>query len=178
MSEKQITLSDDQREEVVQMVATILGSGGTIGMSRGFTADEVEVAHSVAASLYEQKKYDKAMDAFKFLCFNEHMDARAWMGFGACCQVLGDYERAIQAYACVAVLDINNIKAPFYSAECYAALRNWEMADKALEAVNYWLDQGWQSNSRISQSEFASFREKTKVLERHIENHGNGVEQA
>lgn len=175
MTKENIRLTDAQRKEIVQNVATIIGSGGTIGMSRGFTSEEVEVAYSVATSFYEQKKYDKAMDAFKFLCFNEHMDARVWMGFGACCQVLGDYQKAIQAYSCVAILDIDNIKAPFYAAECYVALQDWDLAAKAIEAVNYWLDQGWQPDSKLSQAEFSSFRKQAKVLEQHIEAQQNAT---
>lgn len=175
MSKEKVMLTDAQRKEVVQTVATILGSGGSIGMSRGFTPEEVEVAYSVASSFYEQKQYDKAMDAFKFLCFNEHMDSRMWMGFGACCQMLGDYERAVQAYGCVSVLDIDNLKAPFYAAECYLALHDWAMAAKAMEAVNHWLQQGWRPNSKLSQSEFSSFRKKAKILEQRIEAQQGGI---
>lgn len=175
MAEKKAVLTAAQREEIVQTVANILGSGGSIGMSRGFSGEEIEVSYSVAASFYEQKQYDKALDAFKFLCFNEHMDSRMWMGFGACCQMLGDYKRAIQAYSCVSILDIDNIKAPFYAAECYIALQDWEMAAKAMEAVKHWLDEGWKPGSKLNQSEFASFRDKASILEKSIETQRSGA---
>ena len=113
----------------------------TVREAKGITDEEMNAVYSVAHNFYMTGRYDDAETVFKFLVIFDHLNPKYWIGLGAVRQVQKRFKEAIAAYANVAVnLDVTNVKASYYAAECYLALGDRENAKSALEHVKYCAD--------------------------------------
>ena len=128
-------LTDAQYAEVENLALQCLEHGAPISAIRGYSKDEMEAVYNVAYNLYQQQKYQDAKILFLFLTVHEHMDSRFWLGLGGCCQRLGEYKNAIEAYSYAALIEIDDPVFAFHACECYMALEDWENARKAIDAV-------------------------------------------
>ena len=95
----------------------------------------MEDIYSCAYNLYNSKKYEQALILFQGMAIYNHIDKRAWMGVGACNQMLQQYNKAIPAYFYTTLLDPDDPLPLFYSVECHLALKNYPQARAALEAI-------------------------------------------
>ena len=113
----------------------------TLKAAKGITTEEMDAVYSLAHDFYRTGRYQDAETLFKFLTVYDHLNPRYWMGLGATRQVQRRFDEAIKAYALVSVtLDVKNVKAPYYAAECFLAKGDREGARKALEHVKHFCD--------------------------------------
>lgn len=129
------SLTDEQTHAVEQLAAACLRGDVTLGTLKGYSSDDIEAMYCVAYELYGQQKYDSAAKLFELLILYEGPVARFWLGLAGCHQRRGDYEKAITAYSLVALFDSTNPKGSFHACECFIAMRQWENARLALDAV-------------------------------------------
>ena len=128
--------------EAAELFVKMLDEGTlTLKSAKGITNEEMNAVYSLAHDFYRTGRYQDAETLFKFLTVYDHLNPRYWMGLGATRQVQRRFEEAIKAYALVSVtLDVKNVKAPYYAAECFLAMGDRENARKALEHVKLFCD--------------------------------------
>ncbi len=133
-------LTDEVSDRVEKMALECLEKGISIADIRGYSEEEIEALYQVAYNLYQQQKHQDAKTMFQFLSTYEHADARFWLGLGGCCQRLNEFESAINAYSCAALADATNPVYPFHACECYIATKDWDVAKKAIDAIEILCD--------------------------------------
>jgi len=113
----------------------------TVRESKGINDEEMNAVYSVAHNFYMTGRYDDAETIFKFLVIFDHLNPKYWIGLGAVRQVQKRFKQAIEAYAnVVGNLDVENVKASYYAAECYLALGDKVNAKSAVEHVKQFAD--------------------------------------
>jgi tetratricopeptide (TPR) repeat protein len=85
-------------EKCIQAVLAGKGCADAAGIGQ----DELEKSYALAHRLYEDELYDRALPLFGRLVLLSPGDMRFSMGTGACYQMLGRFELALQCYAVVA----------------------------------------------------------------------------
>ncbi len=98
----------------------------------------MEVVYAAAYNYFQSGKYAEAEPIFAFLCFNDLFEKKFWLGLGACRQMLGQYDEAVQAYGMAAVLDVEDPDVHLHAADCLLAKGDLEGADSALSAASHW----------------------------------------
>lgn len=134
MSEPQIPEVEQLYDQFQQLSAT-LRQGGTIGQLLNVTPDECEALYAHGHSLYQQGLYSDAFKVFSRLVMINHMDDRYVMALAGAAQQLGRYEDALQHYATVTVMRLNDPAPVFHSAECLLAMSRLADAIDSLELV-------------------------------------------
>lgn len=113
----------------------------TVSELGGVTRDELEAVYSLAYDYYRTGRIDDAETLFKFLTTFDHLNEKYWMGMAAVLQVKKNFKRAAEAYALVSgVLNVSNVRAPYYAAECFLALGDRANALSALGHVKTYAD--------------------------------------
>lgn len=108
---------------------------------KGIRLEEMEAVYALAHDYYQTGRYEDAETLFRFLTMFDHLNEKFWMAYAAVEQVLKNYDKAIAAYAYVCVtLDVHNVKAAYYAAECYLAKGDRENAQSSIEFVNAYAD--------------------------------------
>lgn len=123
-------------EEVAELVRKMFETGATLKNLRGLDARDMEVIYSVAHGFYSEGKYEEAERAFQFLCLYDHTNARYWMAFGACEQMLKKYESAIRGYAQSFAFNADDPWPLVRTAECRLALGDLGSAESALTVAS------------------------------------------
>ena len=124
-----------------ELAKMIEGGVMTVAQMRGITTEEMETIYALAYDYYRTGRYDEAETLFAFLTTFDHLSEKYWMGMGAVYQVKKRYEKAVQAYSYVAaILNLENVKASYYAAECNLALGNREHAKSAIDHVKHYAD--------------------------------------
>lgn len=128
--------------EAADLFVQMLDEGTlTLKAAKGITGEEMDAVYSLAHDFYRTGRYQDAETLFKFLTVYDHLNPRYWLGLGATRQVQRRFEEAIKAYALVSLtLDVKNLKAPYYAAECFLALGDREKARQALDHVKHYCD--------------------------------------
>lgn len=135
MSETNITLSMTELAEALKQSQTPLHE------LKGIRIEEMEAVYALAHDYYQTGRFEDAETLFRFLTMFDHLNAKFWMGYAAVEQVLKHYDKAIAAYAYVCVtLDVHNVKAAYYAAECYLAKGDRENAQSSIEFVKEYAD--------------------------------------
>lgn len=106
--------------------------GYTLGPLLGNSQEAQEAAYTVAYRLYKQAKYEPAEHLFVFLMLNDHMDRRYYLGYAACSQMRGEYERALRYYSMAHLFDKADPRPPMHMSECCMALGELERAKTLL----------------------------------------------
>ncbi len=108
---------------------------------KGIRLEEMEAVYALAHDFYQTGRYEDAETLFRFLTMFDHQNEKFWMGYAAVEQVLRHYDRAIAAYAYVCVvLDVHNVKAAYYAAECYLAKGDRTNAQSSIDFVKEYAD--------------------------------------
>jgi len=135
MSETNTTLSMTELAEALKQSQTPLHE------LKGIRIEEMEAVYALAHDYYQTGRFEDAETLFRFLTMFDHLNAKFWMGYAAVEQVLKHYDKAIAAYAYVCVtLDVHNVKAAYYAAECYLAKGDRENAQSSIEFVKEYAD--------------------------------------
>ncbi len=139
MSEEIQTSEEDMSQIDFEKVVDDLMSGKTtLADMRGFSEEEIEAIYSLAYNIFENGKYEDALKIFQFLCLFSHLDERFWLGAGACYQQLKEFEKAVEAYSMVAMMDVENPIPPLQAAMCYLSMEDFDKAESGCEAAIHW----------------------------------------
>ncbi len=80
-------------------------------------------------SIFQSGKIEQAAKVFQLLSMLDHYQARFFIGLGAARQELGEYQQAIDAYRYAALVNVNDPRPPFHSAECHLKLKQLTEAE-------------------------------------------------
>ena len=104
------------------------------------TQVEVEQFYAYAFAQYQSGLFEQAADAFHLLCVRRPFEARFWFGLAATLQEEQKYERALTAWAMVALLDKQDPYPHFHAAECAFSMNNLRDATFALKETEARID--------------------------------------
>ncbi|WP_263079321.1 SycD/LcrH family type III secretion system chaperone [Endozoicomonas sp. Mp262] len=124
-------------EEISEALIEFFGSGGTVKTLKDIPPGAIEGGYATALNFYENGRLKDSEKIFQLLCLLDHYDPRFFMGLGACRQQMEQYEQAIESYSFVTVLDCNDPRPPFHSAECHMALGKLEEAKSGFYAASH-----------------------------------------
>lgn len=88
----------------------------------GFSDEMIEHMYAYGFRLYNLGNYKKAKDVFTSLSMFLPDDPRFYLGQGACCQRLKDWENAAAAYNTCSLIDADSPMPLFYMYECLSQL--------------------------------------------------------
>ena len=100
--------------------------------------DDPDVIYAYAYEFYSHGHYEEAQSLFSLLVVKETKNINHWLGLGACMQMQKKYEKALEAYAAAALLEVDEINPypHFHAAECFIALDDITSALQALESAS------------------------------------------
>ncbi len=102
---------------------------------RGLEKKHMDALYAQGYYFYSQAKYEKALPLFKALILYSSLDQRGWLGAAGCCEMLKQYDQAINFYSFAAILNLHDPTPALHSFDCYMALKNYPKALACLEAV-------------------------------------------
>jgi type III secretion system low calcium response chaperone LcrH/SycD len=104
----------------------------------GFSDETMEKFYNAAYSLFQNKRYLDAANAFLFLVTLNPYHYDYWLGLGAATQWCGDYEAAVDAYEMAAICELDSPVPYFHLAKCLFAMHERESALQAIDlALEY-----------------------------------------
>lgn len=121
--------------ETSDIVVDMLTRGATLGDAHGIDDKDLETIYHLGHGLYGNGRYEEARQVFGFLSLYNHLEHKYALGLGACCQMLKDYEDAVDAYSRAAILDVEDPRAPMHAAQCFLSLKQPDQAESALHAA-------------------------------------------
>ncbi|EMF9030715.1 TPA: CesD/SycD/LcrH family type III secretion system chaperone [Vibrio parahaemolyticus] len=123
------TNATDPSQMQAEELLSFLEEGGTLKMLHNVSADTIEHIYAVGYNFFQSGKIEQAAKVFQLLSMLDHYQARFFIGLGAARQELGEYLQAIDAYSYAALVDINDPRPPFHSAECHLKLEQLTEAE-------------------------------------------------
>ncbi|APU73939.1 CesD/SycD/LcrH family type III secretion system chaperone [Vibrio parahaemolyticus] len=123
------TNASDPSQMQAEELLSFLEEGGTLKMLHDVSADTIEHIYAVGYNFFQSGKIEQAAKVFQLLSMLDHYQARFFIGLGAARQELGEYLQAIDAYSYAALVDINDPRPPFHSAECHLKLEQLTEAE-------------------------------------------------
>ncbi|EGQ9307778.1 CesD/SycD/LcrH family type III secretion system chaperone [Vibrio parahaemolyticus] len=123
------TNATDPSQMQAEELLSFLEEGGTLKMLHDVSADTIEHIYAVGYNFLQSGKIEQAAKVFQLLSMLDHYQARFFIGLGAARQELGEYLQAIDAYSYAALVDINDPRPPFHSAECHLKLEQLTEAE-------------------------------------------------
>ncbi|HHE0545041.1 TPA: SycD/LcrH family type III secretion system chaperone VcrH [Vibrio parahaemolyticus] len=123
------TNATDPSQMQAEELLSFLEEGGTLKMLHDVSADTLEHIYAVGYNFFQSGKIEQAAKVFQLLSMLDHYQARFFIGLGAARQELGEYLQAIDAYSYAALVDINDPRPPFHSAECHLKLEQLTEAE-------------------------------------------------
>ncbi|MET2846426.1 SycD/LcrH family type III secretion system chaperone VcrH [Vibrio owensii] len=143
--------SQMQAEELL----SFLEDGGTLKMLHDVSADTIEHIYAVGYNFFQSGKIEQAAKVFQLLSMLDHYQARFFIGLGAARQELGEYLQALDAFSYAALVDVNDPRPPFHSAECHLKLGQLTEAES-----------GFYSAKEMSagKSEYADLHQRAGIM--------------
>lgn len=129
------TNEQDAQEKTAEALLEHIAGGGTLGEAINLEAEQLEAIYAVAYNHFTAKKYDKAIDLFKFLCLYDHAEPRWYYSLGVAQQQKGDHEAAVTAYGMATLLDVEDPRPQAQAGYCLMALGRYDEARSALEGA-------------------------------------------
>ncbi|EHV9723117.1 SycD/LcrH family type III secretion system chaperone VcrH [Vibrio parahaemolyticus O1:K58] len=123
------TNATDPSQMQAEELLSFLEEGGTLKMLHDVSADTIEHIYAVGYNFFQSGRIEQAAKVFQLLSMLDHYQARFFIGLGAARQELGEYLQAIDAYSYAALVDINDPRPPFHSAECHLKLEQLTEAE-------------------------------------------------
>ncbi|HAS6722276.1 TPA: SycD/LcrH family type III secretion system chaperone VcrH [Vibrio parahaemolyticus] len=149
------TNATDPSQMQAEELLSFLEEGGTLKMLHDVSADTIEHIYAVGYNFFQSGKIEQAAKVFQLLSMLDHYQARFFIGLGAARQELGEYLQAIDAYSYAALVDINDPRPPFHSAECHLKLEQLTEAES-----------GFYSAKEMSagKSQYADLRQRAGIM--------------
>ncbi|HCG8251395.1 TPA: SycD/LcrH family type III secretion system chaperone VcrH [Vibrio parahaemolyticus] len=129
------TNATDPSQMQAEELLSFLEEGGTLKMLHDVSADTIEHIYAVGYNFFQSGKIEQAAKVFQLLSMLDHYQARFFIGLGAARQELGEYLQAIDAYSYAALVDINDPRPPFHSAECHLKLEQLTEAESGFDSA-------------------------------------------
>lgn len=126
---------DKADEEFSLKALDHLSKGGVVADLYNLTKEDLEVIYSFALNYYKNEKYDDAVQLFRYLCMNDHLTQKWWLGLGAAQQKATDYAGAVRSYTMATMLDVEDPRPPLHGGYCLMMLGDNEKAVSAFEHV-------------------------------------------
>jgi type III secretion system low calcium response chaperone LcrH/SycD len=120
---------------IKKTVEEVLAGKKSLASIRGIPKETMDACYAAGYNFYNRGRFIDALNIFTTLCMFDNINAKYWLGLGMTRQVLKDFSGAVEAYGVATMLDQTNPKAPFHAADCLIALKDYNMAKLALEAV-------------------------------------------
>ncbi|MGU3793856.1 SycD/LcrH family type III secretion system chaperone VcrH [Vibrio diabolicus] len=149
------TNATDPSQMQAEELLSFLEEGGTLKMLHDVSQDTIEHIYAVGYNFFQSGKIEQAAKVFQLLSMLDHYQARFFIGLGAARQELGEYLQAIDAYSYAALVDVNDPRPPFHSAECYLKLEQLTEAES-----------GFYSAKEMSagKSQYADLHERAGIM--------------
>ncbi|MGI3095236.1 SycD/LcrH family type III secretion system chaperone VcrH [Vibrio diabolicus] len=149
------TNATDPFQMQAEELLSFLEEGGTLKMLHDVSQDTIEHIYAVGYNFFQSGKIEQAAKVFQLLSMLDHYQARFFIGLGAARQELGEYLQAIDAYSYAALVDVNDPRPPFHSAECYLKLEQLTEAES-----------GFYSAKEMSagKSQYADLHERAGIM--------------
>lgn len=127
------TANDKDMGKKIALVMQHLSEGGTLKDLAKFTPEELEAVNAAASSYFLARKYDDAIELYRFLCTYDHFEQRWHYSLGVCLQSAGKYSEAVEAYASATVLNIEDPRPQAQAGYCLLALGDLDAAEAAFK---------------------------------------------
>ncbi|MCG9775136.1 SycD/LcrH family type III secretion system chaperone VcrH, partial [Vibrio diabolicus] len=149
------TNATDPSQMQAEELLSFLEEGGTLKMLHDVSQDTIEHIYAVGYNFFQSGKIEQAAKVFQLLSMLDHYQARFFIGLGAARQELGEYLQAIDAYSYAALVDVNDPRPPFHSAECHLKLEQLTEAES-----------GFYSAKEMSagKSQYADLHERAGIM--------------
>ncbi|MFH4432719.1 SycD/LcrH family type III secretion system chaperone VcrH [Vibrio diabolicus] len=149
------TNATDPSQMQAEELLSFLEEGGTLKMLHDVSQDTIEHIYAVGYNFFQSGKIEQAAKVFQLLSMLDHYQARFFIGLGASRQELGEYLQAIDAYSYAALVDVNDPRPPFHSAECHLKLEQLTEAES-----------GFYSAKEMSagKSQYADLHERAGIM--------------
>ncbi len=149
------TNATDPSQIQAEELLSFLEEGGTLKMLHDVSQDTIEHIYAVGYNFFQSGKIEQAAKVFQLLSMLDHYQARFFIGLGAARQELGEYLQAIDAYSYAALVDVNDPRPPFHSAECHLKLEQLTEAES-----------GFYSAKEMSagKSQYADLHERAGIM--------------
>ncbi|EOY4668064.1 SycD/LcrH family type III secretion system chaperone VcrH [Vibrio alginolyticus] len=149
------TNATDPSQMQAEELLSFLEEGGTLKMLHDVSQDTIEHIYAVGYNFFQSGKIEQAAKVFQLLSMLDHYQARFFIGLGAARQELGEYLQAIDAYSYAALVDVNDPRPPFHSAECHLKLEQLTEAES-----------GFYSAKEMSagKSQYADLQERAGIM--------------
>ncbi|MCR9885475.1 SycD/LcrH family type III secretion system chaperone VcrH [Vibrio alginolyticus] len=149
------TNATDPSQMQAEELLSFLEEGGTLKMLHDVSQDTIEHIYAVGYNFFQLGKIEQAAKVFQLLSMLDHYQARFFIGLGAALQELGEYLQAIDAYSYAALVDVNDPRPPFHSAECHLKLEQLTEAES-----------GFYSAKEMSagKSQYADLHERAGIM--------------
>ncbi|MDW3168846.1 MULTISPECIES: SycD/LcrH family type III secretion system chaperone VcrH [unclassified Vibrio] len=149
------TNATDPSQMQAEELLSFLEEGGTLKMLHDVSQDTIEHIYAVGYNFFQSGKIEQAAKVFQLLSMLDHYQARFFIGLGAARQELGEYLQAIDAYSYAALVDANDPRPPFHSAECHLKLEQLTEAES-----------GFYSAKEMSagKSQYADLHERAGIM--------------
>ncbi|MDR1254477.1 MAG: tetratricopeptide repeat protein [Puniceicoccales bacterium] len=97
--------------------------------------EKLNIMYAIAYDLYDNNKYEKAVNIFNMLCLYDPLNTDYWQGLGATQKLLKKYELAALAYS--TLIQLRNTQMAYYLdlAECLLQMERIEDAKKCLQGI-------------------------------------------
>ncbi|MBS9884819.1 SycD/LcrH family type III secretion system chaperone VcrH [Vibrio alginolyticus] len=149
------TNATDPSQMQAEELLSFLEEGGTLKMLHDVSQDTIEHIYAVGYNFFQSGKIEQAAKVFQLLSMLDHYQVRFFIGLGAARQELGEYLQAIDAYSYAALVDVNDPRPPFHSAECHLKLEQLTEAES-----------GFYSAKEMSagKSQYADLHERAGIM--------------
>jgi type III secretion system low calcium response chaperone LcrH/SycD len=107
----------------------------TTPSGKKWTPEEAEKLYEYAYHFYRGGKYQDAVDFFRTLTSIDSMDCDYWEGLAGSLKMLGQFEKALEAYTICAIIDGRNPLIHAHAADCCFALGQIERGMYAINAA-------------------------------------------
>lgn len=127
-------LNQDRKKQVLMGIHHVLEGQNPFASTPEHKIQEI---YALAYALYNNKEYVEASHFFRLLALSRPDAAKYWKAFGACLQMLKEYEQAIECYQTAQNLN-DSSPDPYldvYIADCYFTMHKAEEGLKALETA-------------------------------------------
>jgi len=121
--------------EFIRSQTELVQNGATIAELRGITPEQLEAVYSVGFNFYKTGRYDEAEKVFRPLMLLDFYNAKYAFAFASSLQAQRKFEQATRAYAMVTILDAEDPRPLYHTAECMLALGDQEQALAALDMM-------------------------------------------
>lgn len=120
--------SPRDEEKLKKILSDVIDNGKSLAEAMNFTPDMLEEIYGVAQCKYSSGKYRDAASLFCYLISLDNSVPKYFLGAGACCHKLKNFDDAISFYARCAYLDETDPFPAYYASDCHLQLNDTDAA--------------------------------------------------